>query len=400
MLYSHSRLSTFEQCPYKYKLRYLDNIDPIIPDTIETFLGSIVHQTLEKLYNDLQYCHKNTLEEILDYLYHLWYDNWNDDILIVKQQYDMQNYLSLATKYLTEYYKTYEPFDETRTIATEERIIIDLDEDKHYKLQGYIDRIAEKEPGYYEIHDYKTNSRLPSQKQLDADRQLALYAFGLKNQYPDVRDITLIWHYLKFNKEMHSKRSADQLEKLKSEVISLIETIEKTTNFSRKPSALCHWCEYKPICPQYSHLYQIREHRENIYMSQTGKQLVDRYAELKKQTKQMKLDLYAELEHLKEALIQYGNREQIDVLYGTEAKININQKTHFPLPKKGSKQRKELKKVLQSNGKWKEVDCLDTNALNYAIQHKKWDEDVLDQLKPFIKSETKKQISFSKQKQK
>ena len=49
MIYSHSRLSTFEQCPYKYKLKYLDKIETDVPDTIETYLGSRVHETLEKL---------------------------------------------------------------------------------------------------------------------------------------------------------------------------------------------------------------------------------------------------------------------------------------------------------------------------------------------------------------
>lgn len=400
MLYSHSRLATFERCPYKYKLRYIDNIDPIIPDTIETYLGSIVHRTLEKLYTDLQYYHTNTLQELLDYLHQIWYDNWNDKILIVKKQYSIENYFSLAERYITEYYKTYAPFDETRTIATEERIIVDLDEDKNYKLQGYIDRIAEKESGYYEIHDYKTNSRLPHQNQLDKDRQLALYALGLKNQYPDVKDVTLIWHFLKFNKEMRSKRSVSQLDNLKVEIVSLIKQIENTKIFSRKPSALCHWCEYKPICPQYSHLYQIREQRENLYMKQTGKQLVDRYAELKKQTKQMKLDLYAELENLQVALIQYAIREQIDVVYGTETKIKINKKTSFFLPKEGSKEREQLKRILESNGKWQEVACLDATALNYAIQHKTWDKDIIKQLRSFMKSETKNDISLFKRNKK
>ena len=33
--YSHSKLSTFEQCPYKYKLHYIDKEPEDIPTTIE-----------------------------------------------------------------------------------------------------------------------------------------------------------------------------------------------------------------------------------------------------------------------------------------------------------------------------------------------------------------------------
>ena len=47
-----------------------------------------------------------------------------------------------------------------------------------YRLQGFVDRIDEVAPGIIEIHDYKTNNRLPSQADRDADRQLAIYELG------------------------------------------------------------------------------------------------------------------------------------------------------------------------------------------------------------------------------
>ena len=45
-VYSHTQLSVYEECPLKYKLRYLDGIKR---DTegIEGFLGNIVHETLK-----------------------------------------------------------------------------------------------------------------------------------------------------------------------------------------------------------------------------------------------------------------------------------------------------------------------------------------------------------------
>ena len=42
--YSHSKVSTFENCPYQYKLHYIDKIEVDIPTTIEPFMGDIVHQ--------------------------------------------------------------------------------------------------------------------------------------------------------------------------------------------------------------------------------------------------------------------------------------------------------------------------------------------------------------------
>jgi len=40
--YSHSRVSTFENCPYKYKLQYIDRAEPEISETIELFMGKRV----------------------------------------------------------------------------------------------------------------------------------------------------------------------------------------------------------------------------------------------------------------------------------------------------------------------------------------------------------------------
>jgi putative RecB family exonuclease len=54
-VYSHSRLSCYEQCPQKYKLKYLDKVKTEVEQSIEAFLGSRVHETLEKLYQDLRY---------------------------------------------------------------------------------------------------------------------------------------------------------------------------------------------------------------------------------------------------------------------------------------------------------------------------------------------------------
>jgi len=398
MIYSHSRLSTFEQCPYKYKLKYLDKIETDVPDTIETFLGSRVHETLEKLYRDLDYQKINTIEELLIFYREEWQKHWSDEIVIVKKDYAVDHYRKMGEKYIREYYKKYHPFDQDRTIAIEERILINLDESGDYKLQGYIDRLAEPQEGYYVIHDYKTNQRLPSQEHFDSDRQLALYAIGVKNQYPDVKNIDLAWHFLKFNKQIKSKRSEEQLQKLKKETLKLIKKIESTTTFETNPSFLCDWCEYKSICPQWSHLYKLREKPENEYLKDSGVTLVDRYAELKKKTSQLKLDLFAELEKLEEALISYAEKEGIEVIFGTNNQVRLKKQTRYSIPSKGSKIRKELEHILKKQGKWDEVQQLDTNALNKILLDNKWDEDLLKIIKHYVEYSESKRLYLAKKK--
>ncbi|MBU0471854.1 MAG: PD-(D/E)XK nuclease family protein [Nanoarchaeota archaeon] len=395
-VYSHSRLSCYEQCPQKYKLQYIDKVETEVEESIEAYLGSRVHETLEKLYRDLGYQKVNTLDELLDFFRSEWKKNWDDSVVIVKEEYGPENYLKMGEKFITDYYNKYKPFDQGKTIALEERVLITLDDAGEYKLQGFIDRVMESEEGYYEVHDYKTNSRLPLLEYLDNDRQLALYAIGIKDRYPDVKDVRLVWHFLAFNKEVDSTRTDEELESLKKGVIELIEKIENDEKFAANPSLLCDWCEFKPICRQWSHLYMIKEKPENEYLNDPGVKLVERYVELKAKEKQVTLDIYAELEKIEEALIVFSEKEGVETVFGSHYKIRVKDTECYSFPSKNSSDRKQLVQTLKDLGKWDEVVQLDTAALNKIIQEKQWDSKSLDVLEQYVRLEKSKRLYLSK----
>lgn len=71
-VYSHSRLSCFEQCPYKFKLNYIDKVKTEVEESVEAFLGVRVHVTLEKLYRDLQFQKKNSLVDLISFFNNEW----------------------------------------------------------------------------------------------------------------------------------------------------------------------------------------------------------------------------------------------------------------------------------------------------------------------------------------
>ncbi len=395
-VYSHSRLSCYEQCPQKYKLKYLDKVETEVEQSVEAFLGSRVHETLEKLYRDLGFQKVNSLDELLDFFRCEWEKNWDDSISIVKKGYTQKNYMLMGEKFISDYYTKYHPFDQGRTISLEERVMITLDDEGEYKLQGFIDRVMETQEGYYEVHDYKTNSRLPLADYLDKDRQLALYAIGVKERYPDVKDIRLVWHFLAFDKEIDSTRTDEELIALKRKTIELIDTIESDTRYPAKMSILCDWCEFKPICSQWSHLYMIKEKPENEYLCDPGVKLVDRYAVLKAKEKQVTLDIYAEMQKIEEALLAFSEKENAEVVFGSKHKIRIKENLRYSFPSKSSKTRKQLIQVLKDLGKWDEVIQLDTSALNKIILEKQWEKESLAVLEEFVTFEQSKRLYLSK----
>lgn len=250
-VYSHSRLSTFEQCNLKYKFKYIDNIIPEIEKTIEAHVGSIVHKTLEWMYSEVKEKRIPTIDEVIVYYSRNWMQEYNQD-LIENKGHDEKYYFNKGIQYLIDYYNKYKPFDDN-TLEVEKEIFIDLDESGEYKIRGFIDRLAYNlKTSEYEVHDYKTSNSMPSSDKIENDRQLALYSIAVKEMFGMEKEVKLIWHYLFFNTKIESRRTIEQLEKLKKETLELIKAIESTTEFKPNKSYLCNWCPYKPICPAWT----------------------------------------------------------------------------------------------------------------------------------------------------
>ncbi len=248
VIYSYSRLSTFEKCPLKFKFQYIDRLEPDIKETIESFLGHKIHETLQWIYKEVAEGRIIQLDEVINNYVFIWNKDFNKEIKIVKEELNAEYYFNQGIKFLIDYFLKYSPFRDN-TIATEKKIIINLDNEGKYQLQGYIDRLVHnKDTNIFEIHDYKTSNFLKTQEELDADKQLALYSLAIRESFKEVNDIHLIWHFLAFNEKRTSKRTNEQLEKLKQEIIQLIDKIESTKDFNPNPSILCKWCEFKSYC--------------------------------------------------------------------------------------------------------------------------------------------------------
>jgi putative RecB family exonuclease len=250
--YSNSRLSTFESCPLQFRLRYVDQL-PVPPrESVEAFLGKRVHEALERLYQSVERGYKPTMAEMLASFRDSWEREWSDAIHVVRSGETVRGYQLIAERCLVQYYKRHDPFDRGRTVGAELLVSYPLDPEKDIHLQGYVDRLVDLGNGNYEIHDYKTSRRLPTQVEIDRDRQLALYQMGVTLQVPDVASIRLVWHYLAHDRTLVSTRTPEQLRELRASVLALIGRVEQAIaagDFPARISSLCNWCDYRPVCP-------------------------------------------------------------------------------------------------------------------------------------------------------
>ncbi len=260
-IYSNSKLNKFEDCPRAYKFKYIEDVEVEIRQNIYGFLGSRVHEALEKFHKDLKNGRKNSLNELIDIYLELWEDNWSEDIEVTHPRYDPEHFKKVGERCIKNYYEKHGPFVRDGTVATELRVHPTVEvKEKDYNFQGLIDRLSINKEGEYIIHDYKTGKNLPSKGTLRGNRQLPLYQIGVQQKYPDADNVELVWHYVRFGKDFRFKLNKKDLNNIKNDVVSTIQDIEKAKeedNFPtmRKNGASCNWCDYQKLCPAWKHLH-------------------------------------------------------------------------------------------------------------------------------------------------
>lgn len=248
-VFSHSRLSSFEKCPKQFYFRYVLRL-PAETESVEAFLGKRVHEVLERLYLVVREGRVPSLAQVVRRFHANWEEAFQAErVRIVRNELDPAHYREVGVRSLRNFYRRYYPFDGEETLGIEERVSFALDAAGTYRMQGVIDRLVRARDGAVEIHDYKTGRRVPPQRALDEDRQLALYQLGLAARLDGAPEVRLVWHYLAVDQMRVSRRNAEQLEALRERTIGLIDSIQGEQRFEPRPGPLCSWCEYRERCP-------------------------------------------------------------------------------------------------------------------------------------------------------
>ncbi|MFQ5417641.1 MAG: RecB family exonuclease [Myxococcota bacterium] len=251
-VFSHSRLSSFEDCPKKYEFRYVQKIRRDT-ESIEGFVGKRVHEVLERLYRATAIGHVPTLAQVI-HRYGALFDEHHDPerVKIVREETPVEEYKANGERGLSNYYRRHYPFDADETLGLEERVAFALDGSSRYRMQGFVDRISRARDGAIEIHDYKTGRWVPDQKKIDQDRQLALYQIGVTEKYGNEQPVRLVWHYVVRDQMRTSTRTPEQLDALRTDTASLIDRVRAATSFPPVKGKLCSWCEFRDICPAFA----------------------------------------------------------------------------------------------------------------------------------------------------
>ena len=400
IVYSQSRLGSFDDCRLKYKYHYIDRLESDV-DTIEAFRGSVTHKVLEELYKLVKAGTVKPLEWAVELYDDTWKKNYHADIKIVKKGVTLDGYYQKGKEAVISYYERYKPFDQAKVVDTERMIRFTLRNGKEeHAFLGILDRLDwNDKTQMFEIHDYKTTSSLMTQQDADTDWQLGLYHIALKEKWPDTKEVKLVWHSLLFNKEIVSSRTEVQLETLQKEVIAEIRKIEECTEFPPHKSALCDWCEYQAICPLWKHPMAAEALPVNEYKKEPGVKLVTKYAELESSKKELQEKIAiieVEEKEIGEAAIEFAEKNKIIIIDGpnNQLKVDIKKELKAPTKTEDAQAWQGLRDTLIKEGKYNEVSTVNSNMLNYRIRV--WPKEFLEKIKAFLKQQVIKSVKLVK----
>jgi len=388
--YSHSRVSTFEQCPFKYKLQYVDKLEVEKEQTIEAFMGSLVHQTLEMMYKNWKFKKRVEKKILIKFYRDLWEKEYTEDIIIPREDEGLKadNYRKMGEQFISDYYESHKDDDMTIIgLETQDRMTLPDGNQWHVR----IDKLGCKGDTYF-VCDYKTDARMKDQEKADGDRQLAMYSIWVKDKFKDAKKVILKWHMLAFDKEVTSERSPKELEKLQQDVISTIKEIqkaEKEDKFPRKQTNLCGWCIYKEHCPSFKHeaiLDAKAEKSIEKFKKDDGLKLVDSYAELK--TKLTELE--KQKEDFEGKLVEFSKQLEVDAVYGSNMIAKVKEFEKIVLPE----DKEELIAIMKERGIWDEVVMINFMRLQSKYFKGELHEDVCEK----ISKEKDFRVSLSKRK--
>lgn len=243
--YSFSRIKSFHQCPLRYRYRYLKCLKEAFR-SIESYLGNVVHDVLEWIYEEREKRESPSLDAALKLFADRWTDGLNDEITVIRCSDQTDSYLVTGRELLEKFYRGTFSKDRSTTVALEQRLNYKLADDIIFT--GFADRIGRTENGRLFVVDYKTSKKEGDGSEFSEGLQAPLYAAcAMRNN--DETEALAGYHYLRHERTSWQSVDGARASELLDRFHQLAVGVKSATEFEPRPGILCAWCGFNAFCP-------------------------------------------------------------------------------------------------------------------------------------------------------
>ncbi len=318
---SHSSISLYEECPQKYKFRYIDKI-PEKPKHFFSF-GSSVHEALEFFYG-VKTLPAPSLEAVLSYYREHWISaGYKDNV-------QEQEYFADGEDILKRFYQKHIA-DFQIPFFVEYKFDFKVD---GVPITGRIDRIDKTPDGKLSVTDYKTGKALEKERVL-TDGQLTLYQIACEELLGAPVSRLSFYHLPTLKEQVIERHTEEIVSDLRKKITRVASSISKEL-FEPSPSEQrCRWCDYKPLCPVYQNTGRKngtsskKAAPQTLVLTEEAAEdipaLVDRYGEMRQKIR-ASMD---EAEELKKKILALFQEKGFVRAFGKKFEVNLLEKTEW-----------------------------------------------------------------------
>jgi DNA helicase II / ATP-dependent DNA helicase PcrA len=241
---SASAIECYCKCPMQYLFQNVWSIRGG-PRATMTF-GSVMHTTIKEFAGGMAKNGRFSFQEVMAAYDREWYSlGFPDD-------YQEEEYRKAGREQLQNFHTSYmaAPPD---LLHQEKSFELRLHHDVIVK--GRMDQVNRLGSQEVEIVDYKTGKPKDAKKAKDS-LQLSVYALAAE-EVLELKPERLVFYNLTTNEAIATERDAKALAKTKQTIYEVAGQI-RASEFPAKPSFLCVYCDYRPLCPAHEQLISIQ----------------------------------------------------------------------------------------------------------------------------------------------
>lgn len=244
---SPSRVGDFTNCPMLYKYRVIDQLPESI--SLDAERGTLVHSILHDLFESVT-SERNLLkaQSLIDSRWQAQVESKPELGALVVNEKEWKDRVSalLSTYFTLEKPAEFEP--------TFREIHVEMDLTQELYLHGYIDRLDIAPTGEVRIVDYKTGKSPKPGWEDKAFFQLRIYALIYWRNHGVIPKLLQLIYLGNGNviKNVPNENVLVSTEKKLLQIGQEISDAMDKNDWPTKPSRLCDWCSFKPICPAHT----------------------------------------------------------------------------------------------------------------------------------------------------